>query len=128
MTRVTIDFTTTFNNDAEEGDGPWLYQGSYDGYVNEVRVARNDYDYGYYGKETDLEPPFYVAYCEYYDGGTFGSDYYAEICNVYKTEEEAADFVERARAFSGFGEVDGYYIPWNGYFASLINVSYQRVV
>lgn len=130
MTKVTLDIERWHNNDADdEDDGPWAYRGTTSGSVNAVRVANSDYDYGYYGMETDLEPPFYVVYCEYMTGDTFGSDYQAEVCGVFENEDEAAALVEEGRNFQGFGELsNGYYVPWTGYFEHLLSLRYERVV
>lgn len=130
MTKVTLEVSRWHNNDADlDDDGPWAYRGTTSGSVDDVRVARNDYDYGYHGMETDLKPPFYVVYCEYYTGDTFGSDYEAAVCGVFTDEDDARALVEEGNKFSGFGSLsNGYYVPWTGYFEGLINLTYRRVV
>lgn len=130
MTRVNLDVNTWHNDDAEEGDGPWRYRGSTSGTINSVRVVPegDNYGWGYTGAETDLEPPFFVVYAEYYTGDTFGSDYEATVVGVVKTEEEAMDLTREAEQFQGFGSLSNeFYVPWNGYFESLISVRYERV-
>lgn len=128
MTRVNLDVTMWSNDDGEDSDEPYSYRGTTDGTVDRVYVSTRDYDYGYRGYETDLQPPFFVVYSEYYTGDTFGSDFEAAICGVFKTEEEAREFEEEARDFKGFGSLsNGYYVPWNGYFESLLDIKIERV-
>ena len=131
MTRLKCEYTTMFNNDAEEGEGDWLYQGSYSGYVSRIREVRkgDDYDLSYDDYETDLEFPLYAVYVTYTDGGTFGSDWYAKVVGAFKTEDEAIEFVKEVRDFKSFGQLSNgtYGGGWNGYFASLESVQYERV-
>lgn len=128
MTKVNLDLTTWHNNDAEEGDGPWLYRGTTSGMVNRVYISTNDYDYGFRGIETDLKPPFYVVYAEYYTGDTFGSDYEACIVGACKTHEEAEALRQEAEDFKGYGSLSNeFYVPWNGYFESLSALHIESV-
>lgn len=131
MVRLKLDYASYFNNDAEEGDGPWLYQGSYSGHVEGVREVRkgDDYDKSYNDFETDLELPLYAVYVTYTDGGTFGFDWYCKVVGAFKTEDEAIEFVKEVKAFKGFGKLSNgtYGGDWNGYFANLESVTYERV-
>jgi len=128
VTRVNLDVTTYHNNDAEDSDEPYSYRGTTDGYVNRVYISTDDYNWGYRGMETDLEPPFYVVYAEYRTGDTFGSDYEAAVVGIVKTEDEADALIAEARAYEGYGSLsNGYYVPWNGYFESLIALRTERV-
>jgi len=129
MTKVNLDITTWHNNDGDEDDdGPWRWQGTTSGTVDRVYISYDDHSYGYRGIETDLEPPFFVVYAEYEDGGTFGIDYDAEIVGVVKTEEEARALKKEAEEFKGYGQLsNGHYVSWNGYFAHLHSVSIERI-
>lgn len=130
MTKVNLDIRTWHNNDGEESDEPYSYRGTTSGSIDRIYIVRDDdgYSWGYRGYETDLEPPFFVVYADYYTGDTFGTDYDATIVGIVKTDEEAIDLVREAREKSGFGELsNGFYVPWNGYFESLIGVYSERV-
>ena len=130
MTKVAIDISRHYNNDGEDDSTDrWRYRGSYSGNINRIYIAKKDYDYSYNGLETDLEPPFYVVYCEYYTGDTFGSDYEASLIHAYEDEDDAIALVRTAREFKGYGTLPGteFYVPWNGYFETLISVDYERV-
>lgn len=128
MTKVNLSLVSWHNNDGDEGDGPWLYQGTTDGYVDRVYLSYNDFDYSYRGVETDLTPPFFVVYAEYHTGSTFGSDIEADIVGIVKTSEEALGLKLEAEEFTGFGELsNGYYVPWNGYFESLQKIGVERL-
>jgi hypothetical protein len=125
MTKVNIDIHTYQSR--EPYDDGWD-RGDTNGSVERVYIANKDSDYSYRGFETDLEPPFYVVYASYYTGNTFGSDFEACIVGVTKTEDEAIALKTEAREFKGFGELsNGFYVPWNGYFESLIDVYHERL-
>lgn len=131
MTRVDLDVTTWHNNDGEDSNEPYSYRGTTSGSVDGVRILKKNessYGWSYRGLETDLEPPFYVAYATYYTGDTFGSDFDAVIIGVTKTEDDIIALVEEAENFTGYGSLSsGVYVPWNGYFESLIGVNYERL-
>lgn len=132
MTRLKIDYTTVFNNDADESDPEdrWAWTGTHSGFVNDVRVCRNKaYDRSYDDYETDLDTPLYAVYATYTDGGTFGSDWYASVIGACSTEDEARALVQEAKDFEGYGQLSsGVYVNWTGYFASLEDVQYTRVI
>lgn len=127
MTKINLRVRTWHNNDDDKDGGPWSYRGTTSGEVAGVEIV-NDTQWGYNEYETDLEPPFYVVYCEYYTGDTFGRDYRAEIIGVFEESWEADVLVREARDFKGHGSLsNGYYIPWNGYFESLIGLHIEQV-
>lgn len=103
-------------------------RGDTSGSIDGVFISERDYDRSYSGMDTDLEPPFYVVYASYTTGDTFGNDFAACVVGVVKEESEAIALSDEARDFSGFGSLsNGFYVPWNGYFESLISVAYERL-
>jgi hypothetical protein len=127
MTRVCLDVRTWHNDDDDKDGGPWSYRGTTSGTVERVYVSYNDYDYGYRGTETDLEPPFFVVYATYYTGDTLGYDFEACVVGVVKEEWEAYALREEARSEKGWSLSNGFHVPWNGYFDSLIDIHIERV-
>jgi hypothetical protein len=130
MTKINLDITRQYNNDGEDSDEPYSYRGTTSGWVNGVTVHDDSSDYftSYNGLATDLKPPFYVLYCEYETGDTFGSDYEASVIGVSKEYADMELLREEAEKFEGFGQLsNGYYVPWNGYFEHLIALTIAEV-
>lgn len=128
MVKVNLEVTTRHNNDGEDSSEPYSYRGTTSGTVERVYISTDDYHYGYRGMETDLEPPFYVVYGSYYTGDTFGSDFDACVIGVEKLSAEAEALAKEASEFKGYGQLsNGFYVPWNGYFESLISVNWELV-
>lgn len=128
MVHVALKTSTWHNHDADDDDGPWSYRGTTNGTVDRVYIARTDYDRSFEGMDTELEPPFWVVYATYMTGDTFGSDWRAEIVGVFKHEDEAKELAREAQGFKGFGSLsNGYHVPWNGYFETLLEIQVERV-
>jgi hypothetical protein len=127
MTRVGLTFREYTVREPNPNDN-WDI-GDRDGSVEQVFIADgNQYNWSYRDHETELEPPFYVVYAEYYTGCTFGTSAEADIITVVKTAEEADVIVEKATAAKKY-DIEGldYHVPWNGYFESLKSVRYERL-
>lgn len=128
MTRVNLDLSIYHNNDGEDSDEPYSYRGTTSGHVDRVYISYDDYNYGYRGMETDLDPPFFVVYATYTTGDTFGSDFEAAIVGVVKSEDEARALALEAKDYEGYGSLsNGFYVPWNGYFESLESIHIERL-
>jgi hypothetical protein len=128
MTKVNLDISTWQEDPGDDSGEPYSYRGTTGGMVDKVYVSDSDYDYGYRGMETDLDPPFYVVYAEYMQGDSFGSDYEACIVGVVATQQEADDLLKEAEEYKGFGSLsNGFYVPWNGYFEHLLGLHYEQV-
>lgn len=109
MKRVNLD--VHIYRSREPDDDEWD-SGDTDGSIERVYVSQSDYDYGYRGKETELEFPFYVVYAGYYAHNTFGKDFDAVILGIVKTVEEAEALRDEALASDGFGMLsNGFYVP-----------------
>ena len=131
MTKIyfAYDNPKYFNNDAEEGDGPYLYQGTYDGdyTVRSAHLTPGDRD-AFETNETIGEgDTVYVVYVVYGDGDTFGSSGgYSQIVAVTKDEDlafKARDWAkspdtEWNKFDAGWPETLGAppYPQWSGHF------------
>lgn len=129
MTRVDLDVQTWLVREAED-DG-WD-NGDFDGSVGAPMIipSSDKYHHTYRGKDTELEPPFWVIYCGYVTGNTFGTDYDGEILAIVKDEDEALELYYLFKAEKGFGfEYKGehYSVPWNGFFESLGSLDMVRL-
>lgn len=118
------------NNDAENSTERFSYRGTQSGKVDRIYIVPegDDYNWGFRGFETELEPPFYVIYATYTTGDTFGSNFDARIVGVCKEFAEATELMDEAENFTGYGELsNGFYVPWTGYFESLKSLDVEYV-
>lgn len=117
MTNVNIE-TRTWYGRKPDPDDRWD-TGEREGEVVGIRVNDDYVDYN--GIETDLNPPFYVVYAQYYDGSTFGRDFYANVLGAFENFEDAEEFARNTLS------VTDHSVPWNGYFAKLISIEVEHV-
>lgn len=129
--RVDLKVTTWCVREADDDD--WD-NGDFDGSVETPRIVNNNdrYGFSYRGVDTDLEPPFYVVYCGYYTGNTFGRDYDGTILKIVKEEWQADELVSKLRGagkhdYSITYDGESISIPWNGYFESLDGIYVERL-
>lgn len=100
----------------------------WDGAVTRVFVVNNDYEWGYRGYDTELDPPFYVVHATYETGDTFGNSFDAVIVGVCADPKDAHALLQEAANFEGSGSLsNGFYVPWNGYFDRLLSLHIRKI-
>lgn len=133
-----------YNNDGDDSDEPYSYNGSYSAWLRDIKVGMQKYltdRYLAYCASFDVEfsvnpgKAVFPVYAKYRTGGSFGHEELFTIVDVFENHEQAQHLIDAINNdysinTRGFGMTlvpklnkEYYFGTWKGYFESLIEVA-----
>jgi hypothetical protein len=132
----------TYETDPPDRDGgEWSYRGGSgcDYTLKQLRLTKpmgehllldteDNFDLLYGAGEYEAGDEVWVVSVKYQDGDTFGHGEYWTVVALCDGPKEAGKVEKKCQASNNKGETHREYRPWDGYFASLLDVHVEPMI